>query len=42
MKLEAKVGAFVASGLILLFMLSTQVNEMAGFDEEGKKIKAYI
>lgn len=42
MKLEAKVGAFVASGLILLFMLSTQVNDMAGFDEEGKKINAYI
>ena len=42
MSIEAKVGAFIASGLILLFLLSTQVNDMGSFDEEGKKINAYI
>jgi len=42
MSIEAKVGAFVASGLILLFLLSTQVNDLGSFDEEGKNINAYI
>ncbi len=42
MTLEAKVGAFVASGLILLFMLTTQVNDLGSFNEEGMHVNAYI
>ncbi len=42
MNVEAKVGAFVVSGLVLLFMLSTQVNDIGSFREEGKNINAYI
>lgn len=42
MKLEAKVGAFVASGLIILFALSTQVNDLGSFSEKGKKINTFI
>ncbi len=42
MSLEAKVGAFVASGLIVLFLLSTQVNDLGSFNEAGKRINAYI
>ncbi len=42
MSLEAKVGAFVASGLILLFILSTQVNDLGSFNEEGSHVNAYI
>lgn len=42
MSLEAKVGAFVASGLILLFVLSTQVNDLGSFNEKGTNVNAYI
>ena len=42
MTLEAKVGAFVASGLILLFMLTTQVNDIGSFNEKGMHVNAYI
>jgi len=42
MSLEAKVGAFVASGLIILFLLSTQVNDLGSINEQGKRINAYI
>ena len=42
MSLEAKVGAFVASGLIVLFLLSTQVNDLGSINEAGKRINAYI
>lgn len=42
MSLEAKVGAFVASGLIVLFLLSTQVNDLGSINETGKRINAYI
>jgi phospholipid/cholesterol/gamma-HCH transport system substrate-binding protein len=42
MSLEAKVGAFVASGLIILFLLSTQVNDLGSINEAGKRINAYI
>jgi len=42
MKVEAKVGAFVSSGLIIMFILSTQVNDLGSFNEEGMKVNAYI
>ncbi|MBE0497939.1 MAG: MCE family protein [Campylobacterales bacterium] len=42
MSLEAKVGAFVVSGLILLFVLSTQVNDLGSFNEKGTYVNAYI
>ena len=42
MNVEAKVGAFVASGLVLLFMLSTQVNDLGNLNEEGMRVSAYI
>jgi len=42
MNVEAKVGAFVASGLVLLFMLSTQVNDLGSFNKEGMTINAFI
>ncbi len=42
MSVEAKVGAFVAAGLILLFSLSTQVNELGSFNEKGMNVNAYI
>jgi len=42
MNVEAKVGAFVVAGLLLLFMLSTQVNDLGNFNEEGMNINAYI
>lgn len=42
MSLEAKVGAFVASGLILLFILSTQVSDLGSFNEEGSHVNTYI
>ena len=42
MNVEAKVGAFVASGLVLLFMLSTQVNDLGSFNKEGITINAFI
>ena len=42
MNVEAKVGAFVASGLVLLFVLSTQVNDIGSFNEEGIRVNAYI
>lgn len=42
MNVEAKVGAFVASGLVLLFVLSTQVNDIGSFNEAGMNIDTYI
>jgi len=42
MSLEAKVGAFVSSTLLLMFMLSTQVNDLGNFSEEGMGVNAYI
>jgi len=42
MKTEAKVGVFVAIGLIFLFLLSTQVNKFAHFGKEGYKIYAIL
>lgn len=42
MGVEAKVGAFVAAGLIVLFMLSTQVNDLGSFNEKGSRVGAYI
>lgn len=42
MSLEAKVGAFVVSGLILLFILTTQVNDLGSFNEKGIRVNAYI
>ena len=42
MTAEAKVGAFVSSGLLLMFILSTQVNDFGNFNEEGMHLNAYI
>jgi len=42
MKTEAKVGLFVAIGLIFLFILSTQVNRFAAVGKEGYTIYALI
>lgn len=42
MNVEAKVGAFVASGLVLLFVLSTQVNDIGSFNESGMNLDTYI
>ena len=42
MKTEAKVGIFVAIGLIFLFLLSTQVNKFAHFGKKGYVIEAYL
>ncbi len=42
MSLEAKVGAFVAAALMLLFSLSTQVNDLGGFNEAGIRLNAYV
>ncbi|BCD67678.1 MlaD family protein [Nitratiruptor sp. YY09-18] len=42
MKTEAKVGLFVALGLILLFLLSTQVNKFSQFGKKGYVIYALL
>ena len=42
MSVEAKVGAFVSSALLLMFMLSTQVNDLGNFNDKGIKVHAYI
>ncbi|RUM45119.1 MAG: hypothetical protein DSY46_03735 [Hydrogenimonas sp.] len=42
MKTEAKVGLFVTIGLILLFLLSTQVNKFQGFGKKGYDVEAII
>jgi len=42
MKTEAKVGLFVTIGLVLLFLLSTQVNKFQGFGKEGYDVEAVI
>ncbi len=42
MKTEAKVGLFVAIGLIFLFLLSTQVNKFQGFGKKGYEVQAVI
>lgn len=42
MKTEAKVGIFVALGLLFLFLLSTQVNRFANFSKEGYIVYAYL
>ncbi len=42
MKTEAKVGLFVAIGLVFLFLLSTQVNKFANFGKKGYKVYALL
>jgi len=42
MKTEAKVGLFVALGLLFLFILSTQVNEFATMGKKGYEIYALL
>lgn len=42
MKLETKVGLFVALGLVFLFALTTQVNNFKFFEKEGYPIFAYL
>ena len=42
MKTEAKVGLFVTIGLILLFLLSTQVNKFQGIGKKGYEVEALI
>jgi phospholipid/cholesterol/gamma-HCH transport system substrate-binding protein len=42
MKTEAKVGLFVTIGLILLFLLSTQVNKFQGMGKKGYEVEAII
>jgi len=42
MSVEAKVGAFVSFTLILMFVLSTQVNDLGSFNEKGLNVYAYI
>jgi phospholipid/cholesterol/gamma-HCH transport system substrate-binding protein len=42
MKTEAKVGLFIAIGLLFLFLLSTQVNKFKGFTKKGYEIEAII
>ncbi|SFP06531.1 MlaD family protein [Hydrogenimonas thermophila] len=42
MKTEAKVGLFIAIGLVFLFLLSTQVNKFQGFTKKGYEIEAVL
>ncbi|WP_200763621.1 MlaD family protein [Nitrosophilus alvini] len=42
MKTEAKVGVFVAIGLLFLFLLSTQVNKFANLGKKGYTVYAYL
>ncbi|WP_456485562.1 MlaD family protein [Hydrogenimonas sp.] len=42
MKTEAKVGLFVAIGLVLLFLLSTQVNRFQGVGKKGYDVQAVV
>ena len=42
LKTEAKVGLFVTIGLILLFLLSTQVNKFQGFGKKGYEVEAIV
>ena len=42
MRTEAKVGLFVALGLLLLFLLSTQVNRFSNFAKRGYEIYALL
>ncbi len=42
MKTEAKVGLFVALGLLLLFLLSTQVNKFSNIGKKGYVIYALL
>lgn len=42
MKLETKVGLFVALGIAFLFALTTQVNNFRMFEKEGYKVFAYL
>ncbi|MBN2896116.1 MAG: MCE family protein [Campylobacterales bacterium] len=42
MKLEAKIGLFVVLGLVALMLLSTQVNNLAGWNQKGYRIYAHI
>ncbi|BDY13523.1 MlaD family protein [Hydrogenimonas cancrithermarum] len=42
MKTEAKVGLFVTIGLVLLFLLSTQVNKFQGFGKKGYDVEAIV
>lgn len=42
MSVEAKVGVFVSLTLVLMFALSTQVNDFGSFNEKGLNVYAYI
>jgi len=42
MKTEAKVGLFIATGLMFLFLLSTQVNKFQGLTKKGYVIEAVL
>jgi phospholipid/cholesterol/gamma-HCH transport system substrate-binding protein len=42
MKLEAKVGIFVISGIVFLFLMSTQVNKFNMSDEDGYELYGYM
>ncbi len=42
MSAEAKVGFFVVLGIIMLFLLTTQVNEFKNIHAEGYRIKAFV
>jgi len=42
MKIEAKVGLFIAIVLVFLFLLSTQVNKFQGLTKKGYEIEAVL
>ena len=42
MRAEAKVGLFVAVALVLLFLLSTQVNKFQGVGKKGYRVEALL
>lgn len=42
MRTEAKVGLFVAVGLLFLFLLASQVNRLKGLGKNGYTLQAYI
>ncbi|SMC10086.1 MlaD family protein [Nitratiruptor tergarcus] len=42
MKIEAKVGLFVAIGLVFLFLLTTQVNKFSNLGKKGYEIYALL
>lgn len=42
MRVEAKVGLFVVMGLVMLFLLTTQINRFVGFGKEGYEVFAIL